>query len=262
MLFKAVRRSVAGQQAPVYSRVSPVSSVLRNPRRHMSEIAKLQETIINCTRCPRLVAHREAVALKRRPMYADWEYWGRPLPSFGDPDARLVIVGLAPAAHGGNRTGRMFTGDRSGDWLYGALYKFGFASSPDSQRRDDGLSLQDTFITAALRCAPPANKPSREERLECQPYLIKELELLPNVRAVVALGKIAFDAFLGTYPVRGLELPSPRPKFGHGVTYELDADITLIGSYHPSQQNTQTGRLTPMMFESVFQQARMALQLR
>ena len=225
----------------------------------MTELETLQETIVNCTRCSRLVAHREAIAEKRRPMYADWEYWGRPLPSFGDPNARLLIVGLAPAAHGGNRTGRMFTGDRSGDWVFGTLHKFGFASSPESRRRGDGMELHDAYITAALRCAPPANKPLREERLECQPYLIRELELLTNVRAVVALGKIAFDAYLAARSSMGLEVPSPRPRFGHCEAYRLSPELTLIGSYHPSQQNTQTGRLTPMMFESVFQRARMVL---
>ena len=225
----------------------------------MIEIKTLQETIVDCTRCPRLVAHREAVAEKRRPMYADWEYWGRPLPSFGDPNARLLIVGLAPAAHGGNRTGRMFTGDRSGDWVFATLHKFGFASSPESQHRNDGMELRDAYITAALRCAPPANKPSREERLECQPYLIRELELLTNVRAVVALGKIAFDAYLSARSSMALEVPSPRPHFGHCETRRLSSGLTLIASYHPSQQNTQTGRLTPMMFESVFQRAKMVL---
>ena len=225
----------------------------------MTEIELLQESIVQCARCPRLAAHREAVARKRRPMYADWDYWGKPLPSFGDPDARLLLVGLAPAAHGGNRTGRMFTGDRSGDWVFATLHRFGFAASPESRSRDDGNALHDAFITAALRCAPPGNKPLREERLECRSWLVKELELLTNVRAVVALGKIAFDAFLDAHRERGMKIPSPRPKFGHGVAYDLEPGIVLIGSYHPSQQNTQTGRLTPMMFESVFQQARMVI---
>ena len=219
-------------------------------------LRQLQETVIACTKCPRLVAHREETARTKRRMYMDWDYWGKPLPAYGDPNARLLIVGLAPAAHGGNRTGRMFTGDRSGDWVYGTLYKFGFSSSPDSQRRDDGLVLTDAYITAALRCAPPANKPLREERLECLPYLVRELELLTNISVVVALGKIAFDTFLTTLPPRGLQVSKPRPPFGHLRTYQLDGGVTLIGSYHPSQQNTQTGRLTQPMFDSVFGAAR------
>jgi uracil-DNA glycosylase family 4 len=202
------------------------------------------------------VEHRQAVAQRKRRMYLDWEYWGRPLPSFGDPDARLLIVGLAPAAHGGNRTGRMFTGDRSGDWVFGTLHRFGFASSPDSRHRDDGLELKDAYITAALHCAPPANKPLREEMANCQPYLLQELELLTQVRVVVALGKIAFDTYLGTFPARGLQLSSPRPRFGHNLDHILTDGKVLIGSYHPSQQNTQTGRLTQDMFNSVFQKAR------
>ena len=221
-----------------------------------TDLQQLQETIIGCTKCPRLVTYREDVAQKKRRMYLDWDYWGKPLPAYGDPKARLLIVGLAPAAHGGNRTGRMFTGDRSGDWVYGTLHRFGFSSSPDSHRRDDGLTLTDTYITAALRCAPPANKPLREERLECLPYLIRELELLTTLRVVVALGKIAFDTYLTTFAPRGLTLPKPRPRFGHLATYTLDGGVTLIGSYHPSQQNTQTGRLTTQMFDAVFDRAK------
>jgi uracil-DNA glycosylase family 4 len=222
----------------------------------MRSLQCLQDTILQCTRCPRLVAHRQVVAQSKRPMYRDWEYWGRPLPSFGSPQARLLIVGLAPAAHGGNRTGRMFTGDRSGDWVFGTLHKFGFASSPDSRRRDDGLVLHDAYITAALHCAPPANKPLPEELLNCQVYLAQELEMLAQVRVVVALGKIAFDAYLRTRAVSGLALPSARPQFGHGAAYALADGRVLIGSYHPSQQNTQTGRLTREMFEGIFRQAR------
>ena len=176
----------------------------------MGAIEELQERVIGCTRCPRLVDHCRAVAEKRRPMYRDWEYWGKPLPAFGSADARLLILGLAPAAHGGNRTGRMFTGDRSGDWVFGTLHKFGFASSPDSQRRDDGLFLKDAYVTAALRCAPPANRPLPEELLNCRPYLIEELRLLKRIRIVVALGKIAFDTFLRTWSGEGHQIPSPR----------------------------------------------------
>ena len=219
----------------------------------MTSLERLQETIVSCTRCPRLVLHREAVAEKKRRMYMDWDYWGKPLPSFGDPDARLLIIGLAPAAHGGNRTGRMFTGDRSGDLLYRTLHLFGFASSAISRRRDDGLTLRDAYITAVLRCAPPANKPLREEVANCKPYLLEELSMLSRVRVVAALGKIAFDAYLATYRERGLDLVSPRPRFAHGATSTLSDGVQLIGSYHPSQQNTQTGRLTPDMFEDCVQ---------
>ena len=225
----------------------------------MPTIPELQETITACTRCPRLVEHRTTVAEKKRRMYLGWDYWGKPLPSFGDPEARLLIMGLAPAAHGGNRTGRMFTGDRSGDWVFGTLHRFGFASSPDSQSIDDGMTLSDAYITAALRCAPPANKPLPEELANCQTYLLAELDLLRRVRVVVALGKIGFDAYLGTMTPRGLELPSPRPEFGHNVDHTLIDGTVLIGSYHPSQQNTQTGRLTHPMFDAVFAKARTIL---
>ncbi len=222
----------------------------------VTKLERLQQTVIACAKCPRLVAHREGVALKKRPMYAGWDYWGRPLPAFGDPGARVLILGLAPAAHGGNRTGRMFTGDRSGDWLYGALHRFGFAALPTSTRRDDGQALRDAFITAALRCAPPLNKPLREELANCKPYLMRELDLLDRVSVVVALGKIAFDAYLGVHRDRGFPLPSPRPRFGHGAVYSLDDGKTLVASYHPSQQNTQTGRLTREMFDGVFETVR------
>ena len=227
----------------------------------MPALEDLQKRVIACTRCPRLVDHCTATAQKKRRMFLDWDYWGKPLPSFGDPQARLLIMGLAPAAHGGNRTGRMFTGDRSGDWVFGTLHRFGFASSPDSQRRDDGMFLTDAYITAALRCAPPANKPLKEELANCQPYLLEEMELLSQVRVVVALGKIGWDAYLGTFPPRGLELPSPRPKFGHNLHYKLSDGRVLLGSYHPSQQNTQTGRLTQAMFDAVFEKARELLVL-
>ena len=225
----------------------------------ISDLGTLQQRVVSCTRCPRLVDHRQAVARNKRRMYMDWEYWGKPLPAFGDPNARLLIVGLAPAAHGGNRTGRMFTGDRSGDLLYQTLYTCGFASSPISRRRDDGLTLHDAYITAALRCAPPGNKPLREELASCKPFLLRELSMLRNVQVVVALGKIAFDYYLSTCADRGLALSSPRPRFGHRATFNLDSGTCLIGSYHPSQQNTQTGRLTPQMFEDVFKTARRML---
>ena len=209
--------------------------------------------------CPRLVDHREAVARDKRPMYIDWDYWGRPVPGFGDSNARLLVLGLAPAAHGGNRTGRMFTGDRSGDWVYSTLHKFGFSSSPESRRRDDGLTLSDAYITNALRCAPPANKPLPEERSSCLQHLLREFELLPKVRVVVALGKLAFDTYLRVRVNQGDSLALPRPRFGHLAVHEFADGVTLIGSYHPSQQNTQTGRLTREMFEGIFSKAKQIL---
>ncbi len=202
--------------------------------------------------------YREGVARDKRRAFVEWTYWGRPIPGFGDPQARLFILGLAPAAHGGNRTGRVFTGDRSGDWLYATLHRFGFANQPTSEHRDDGLALQDAFVTAAVRCAPPDNKPTREEFAACQPFLVGELELLPQVQVVVTLGQLAFDAYLATREAMGSGIPKPRPKFAHAAVFPL-GDITLIGSYHPSQRNTQTGFLTQAMFDQVFASARQRL---
>jgi uracil-DNA glycosylase len=224
----------------------------------VATLATLQRRIIACGRCPRLVAHRERVAREKVKRYRDQEYWGKPIPSFGDPQARLLIIGLAPAAHGGNRTGRIFTGDRSGDWLYGALYEAGFANQPTSLHKNDGLVLRDCYITAAVHCAPPDNKPTLEEFSACRPYLLQELTLLRRVRVVVALGQIAFTSYFSARRELGLALSSPLPRFGHGVTAFL-GDVTLIGSYHPSQQNTFTGRLTREMFASVFQRAKTLL---
>ena len=187
------------------------------------------------------------------------DYWAKPLPGFGDPKARLFIIGLAPAAHGGNRTGRIFTGDRSGDWLYGTLYKFGFSNQQTSVRRGDGLKLKDCYITAAVRCAPPANKPAKDEFEKCRPYLVQELNLLKNVRVVLVLGKIAFDSYLKAYQENGGSVPKPRPQFRHGGSLQLRPDLTLIASYHPSQQNTFTGKLTREMFHQVFNTARKLL---
>ena len=223
----------------------------------------LNREIIACTRCPRLVEHRERVARVKRRMYRDSDYWGRPLTGFGDPEAQLLVVGLAPAAHGGNRTGRMFTGDRSGDWVYGTLYKYGFANQPTSIKVDDGLALTDAYITAPLRCAPPLNKPLPDEMVNCRPYLLRELTLLKNVRVVVPLGKIAFDNYLSAYRELYQEsgpLSKPLPRFGHGASYQLPTSIMLVASYHPSQQNTQTGRLTREMFESIFSTVRRLLE--
>ena len=225
----------------------------------MDIIAEVNRQVVDCTRCPRLVQYRQEVARTKRRMYRDEEYWGRPLPGFGDPNARVLLIGLAPAAHGGNRTGRMFTGDRSGDWLYGTLHKFGFANQPTSRHRGDGLALEDAYITAALRCAPPANKPLREELLTCRPYILRELELLAGLRVVVALGKIAFDTYLNTTQELGTPIPRSRPGFGHGADHLLPNGIHLVASYHPSQQNTQTGRLTREMFEDVFAKVRALL---
>ena len=225
----------------------------------MSRLSVLQQTITACRRCPRLVAHREQVARVKTCRFREWAYWGKPVPPFGDPKARLLIVGLAPAAHGGNRTGRMFTGDRSGDWLYRALHAAGFAGQPHSVSRDDGMRLNDCYITATVRCAPPGNKPLPEEFDHCRPFLAEELRLLPTVRVVVALGRIAFEGYLKACREIGHDMPRPRPAFGHGKAHRLPWGVTLIGSYHPSQQNTFTGRLTKRMFDAVFAKARKAL---
>ena len=221
----------------------------------MSSIVELQKSIVNCTICPRLINHCTKVAIEKRRMYLDWDYWGKPLPSFGDPNARVLILGLAPAAHGGNRTGRMFTGDKSGDWVFRALHKFGFASSPDSTHREDGMILADAYITGALRCAPPQNKPTIEELSNCQTYLLQELELLTNVQVIIALGKIGFDTYLRALSAMNVQLSSPKPSFGHNKSFTLPNGKLLLGSYHPSQQNTQTGRLTEEMFDNVFSTA-------
>ncbi len=219
----------------------------------------LRRRVIACRRCPRLVRHRERMAREKVRRYRDWHYWGRPVPGFGDPNARLLVVGLAPAAHGGNRTGRIFTGDRSGDFLYRALHRAGFANQPTSTHRDDGLRLNDCYITAAVRCAPPDNKPTPTELQRCRPFLLEELALLSNVRVIVALGQIAFRACLEALEARGDRLPTPRPRFGHGHVVSLQDGPTLIASYHPSQQNTQTGRLSDAMFRRIFQEARRRL---
>ena len=216
----------------------------------MSDLEKLQEVVIRCRKCPRLVAHLKDVALHKPRRFRDWDYWSKPLPSFGDPGARLLIIGLAPAANGGNRTGRMFTGDRSGEWLFSALHRFGFANQPDSQRRDDGFALLDCYITATIRCAPPGNKPLPSEIENCRPYLLRELDLLTGTEVIVVLGQIAFSQTLKSLRVKGLVIPPLL--FGHGRTYRLPSGQTLISSYHPSQQNTQTGKLTRPMFDEIF----------
>lgn len=229
------------------------------PARLPAALAALCAEVVACRRCPRLVAHRERVAHEKRRSFRDWEYWGQPLPGFGDPAARIVVIGLAPAAHGGNRTGRIFTGDRSGDWLFATLHRFGFASQSTSTHRDDGLYLTDAWVTAAARCAPPDNQPTQDEFTHCRPFLLREFQLLRQVRVVIALGRIAFDAFWAVRQAGGHPMPRPRPPFAHATVYPL-GDLTLIGSYHPSQRNTQTGMLTQAMFDQVFATARQLLQ--
>jgi uracil-DNA glycosylase family 4 len=218
----------------------------------MTGLQDLHNEIVGCRACPRLVAWREEVATTRRAAFRDQEYWGRPVPGFGDPQARVLIVGLAPAAHGGNRTGRVFTGDRSGDWLFASLYRTGFANQPTSDHLNDGLALDDAYVVAAVRCAPPANKPTVEERERCLPFLERELALLDQVRVVVALGQFAYDVMARTLGVRS------RPRFGHLVQAPVPEGpvTTIICSFHPSQQNTFTGRLTEPMLDRVFLEAR------
>ncbi len=215
----------------------------------------LQAEVIACRRCKRLVAWREDVAQKKVKRFVGEDYWGKPIPGFGDERARLLIVGLAPAAHGANRTGRMFTGDRSGDWLYRSLHKFGFANQAESVSRADGLALRDCYITAAVHCAPPQNKPTSEEKHNCASFLLQEFALFQSMRVVVALGKIGFDSTLKAFYELGLT-PSEKPRFGHGAEAVLGGRIYLIASYHPSQQNTFTGRLTEPMFDAVFSRVR------
>jgi uracil-DNA glycosylase family 4 len=216
----------------------------------VTRLERLHVEITQCRACPRLVEWREEVARVKRRAYREWTYWGRPVPGFGDPRARLIIVGLAPAAHGANRTGRIFTGDRSGDFLYAGLHRAGFANQPTSQHRDDGLKLKGVYITSSARCAPPENKPLPEELARCGPFLDRELALLP-ARVFLALGAIGWNAALVALARLGTVLPTPRPAFGHGAEVALPGGRTLVGCYHVSQQNTQTGRLTPAMFDAV-----------
>src|SRR5689334_5141327 len=212
-------------------------------------LEQVNARIITCRRCPRLVAWREQVAREKRAAYRGEEYWGRPVPGFGDPEARVLICGLAPAAHGGNRTGRVFTGDRSGDWLYSALHHAGFANQPTSTHKDDGLRLADCYITACVRCAPPDNKPTPEERDQCLGYLVQELRFLKNVRVIVCLGGFAWDGALRALRALGVEV-GRKPRFGHAAEAVV-GPYTLVGCYHPSQQNTFTGRLTKAMLDAV-----------
>ena len=224
-----------------------------------SSLERLSLALAECRRCERLVSWREKVAREKRAAYREETYWGRPVAGFGDPRARLVLVGLAPAAHGANRTGRMFTGDRSGDWLFRALHRAGFANQPISSRSDDGLCLQDCWVTSSVRCAPPRNRPLAAETTKCSDWLIEELGLLEGLQVVMALGRFAHENLLRLTPRLGWSAPRPRPAFGHGVVTALESGPTLISSYHPSQQNTFTGRLTEEMFDEVFEVARRLL---
>ena len=218
-----------------------------------TKLELLQQEVIGCRRCPRLVAHCRMVARLKRRAYRDWEYWGKPVPSFGDPAAWLLIIGLAPGAHGANRTGRMFTGDRSGDFLYRVLHEAGFASQPKSVSREDGMVLRGAYITAVARCAPPGNKPSREELAACRRYLEREMDLLDNVQVIVTLGRIAFDVYLSVLRDRGLDARRGAFEFGHNRLHRTqEGQPLLVSSYHPSQQNTLTGRLTQAMLLEVF----------
>jgi uracil-DNA glycosylase family 4 len=238
---------------------------LSNPLPNLSPIAgplaAVHAEIVSCELCTRLRSYCARVAVEKRRAFRDELYWGKPVPGFGDPRARLLLIGLAPAAHGANRTGRVFTGDGvggSGDFLMAALHRAGFANIPTSRHPQDGLVLTDAFIAAAVRCAPPDNKPTPAEITRCLGHLGAELDALPRVRVVVALGKIAFDAFLQLWKTRGV-VERPRPAFAHGRAYELDRGLTLVGCYHPSRQNTNTGKLTPRMMDAVFQRVRRSL---
>ena len=216
----------------------------------MDSLPRIEREVVGCRACPRLVEWRERVAREKVARFRDSDYWARPVPGFGDPHARLLIVGLAPAAHGGNRTGRVFTGDRSGDFLFASLHRVGYANQALSVDAHDGLELHDCFITAAVKCAPPANKPTPAERDTCRPYLERELTQLQDVAVIVSLGQFGWDAIASHYSLR------PKPKFGHGAEVELPDGRTLLGSYHVSQQNTFTGKLTPDMLDAVFNRAR------
>lgn len=221
-----------------------------------NELQSLQTQIVECRHCSRLVEWRERVAREKRAAFRDEPYWGAPVPAFGDPTPRVLVVGLAPAAHGANRTGRMFTGDRSGDWLYRALHRAGFANQRQSVSRGDGLELTDVLITAAVRCAPPGNKPTPAERDACSLWLERELDLLSSVRVIVTLGSFAYAQTLRILSRRGHLVPRPRPQFGHNAELRLDPHLTVLASYHPSQQNTFTGKLTEAMFDRVWARAR------
>ena len=225
-----------------------------------SSLDSVNRAIVACSRCPRLRAYCRRVAREKKREFREWKYWGKPVPGFGDPEARLLIIGLAPAAHGANSTGRMFTGDSSGRWLYEALHRHGFASRPDSVSRDDGLVLTDCYVSAAARCAPPGNKPRHVELAHCRPYLVAELRLLRRVRVIVTLGRIAHESWLKAAGWWQRLAPRARPRFVHGAASTLPDGTIVIASYHPSRQNTNTGKLTPEMWDAVFRKARTALE--
>jgi uracil-DNA glycosylase len=220
----------------------------------MDRLDRISDEIVVCRACPRLVEWREQVAIEKVARFADQQYWGRPVPGFGDPHASVLIVGLAPAAHGGNRTGRIFTGDRSGDFLFASMHRVGLANQPTSVSRDDGLALIDVYVAAVNRCAPPGNKPTTQERDRCLPFLVREIEALRELRAIVALGAFAWDGVLHALAAAGHATPRPRPRFGHGVEATIGPYI-LVGCFHPSQQNTFTGKLTPTMVDDVLRRA-------
>lgn len=225
----------------------------------ITSLSSLNKEIITCERCSRLVKWREEVARVKVKRFSDWNYWGKPVPGFGDPKAQLLIVGLAPAAHGANRTGRMFTGDESGNWLYRALYKAGLASQAQSMHKKDSLVLNNCYITATCRCAPPQNKVLPQEIKNCRPFILQELHILNNVKVIIGLGKIGFDSIFDCFKELQLTEIKARPKFSHGIAIQLNSKITLIGSYHPSQQNTFTGKLTVKMLDSIFTHAKRIL---
>jgi len=222
------------------------------------ELRKLQQKVVQCRKCTRLMTYLREVERRKPRRYREWQYWSKPLPSFGDPNARLLIVGLAPAAQGGNRTGRMFAGDRSGEWLFRALHEFGFANQANSTHLGDGLSLKNCYITATIRCAPPENKPLPEEIEDCRPYFLREMGLLGNVKVIVPLGQIALKQTIKSMRQMGIEVPPL--DFGHGRVYPLENSQTIITTYHPSQQNTQTGKLTKSMFHGIFRMVRKRLE--
>lgn len=223
-------------------------------------LAQLNQEIIACTRCPRLISHCQKIGREKRRAYMNWDYWAKPVPGFGDPDAKVLILGLAPGAHGSNRTGRPFTGDGSGYFMYPVLHKAGFASQPTATHRDDGLCLKGAYITAAVRCAPPQNKPTPDEIANCSDFLDREMAVLKNVKIVVALGRIGYDAYLNHLKRLGMPVSKASTVFAHGAHYKMPDGRTLLCSYHPSQQNTQTGKLTEKMFLEVFLKARKLME--